>query len=75
MIPAPKEELTDWNQPRREKKSVLLSAKMKEVGDMKSALISDMEMHSWEHIQLVSGLALVKNFFSMFLFLQFGMVI
>ena len=41
---------------------VFQSTKMKEVGDLKSALTSDMEMQSLEFAQLVFGLALVQYF-------------
>ena len=56
-------------------RSVLQSTKeVKGVGDLKSALTSDMEMQSLEFAQLVFGLALVQYFLSMLPSLCFGMV-
>lgn len=49
-------------------------SKRKGAGDVKSALTSDMEMQRLECALLVSGLALVQYFFTMRLFLPFGMV-
>ena len=47
----------EWNQPRR-KNFVAVNEDEKGVGDLKSALTSDMEMQSLEFSQLVSCLAL-----------------
>ena len=47
----------EWNQPRR-KKFVVVNKDEKGVGDLKTALISDMDMWSLEFAQLVSNLAL-----------------
>jgi hypothetical protein len=46
----------EWNQPRR-KKFVVVNKDEKGVGDLKTALISDMDMWSLEFAQLVSYLA------------------
>jgi hypothetical protein len=47
----------EWNQPRR-KKFVEVNKDEKGVGDLKTALTSEMEMQSLEFAQLVSCLAL-----------------
>ena len=49
--------LTEWNQPRR-KKFVAVNKDEKGVGDLKTALTSDMEMLDLDFVQLVSCLAL-----------------
>ena len=46
----------EWNQPRR--KQFVAVNKDEGVGDLKTALTSDMEMQSLEFAQLVSCLAL-----------------
>jgi hypothetical protein len=58
-----------WNQPKRMKfvaaecqMCQLKSTRMKGVGDVKSALISDMETWSLKFVQLVFCLALVQYF-------------
>ena len=48
-------------------RSVLQSTKLKGIGDLKSALTSDVEMQSLEFAQLVFGLALVQYFLTMLL--------
>ena len=53
----------DWASPRE--RTVLQSAKIKRIGDLKSTLTSDMEMQSLEFSQLVFGLALVQYFLTM----------
>lgn len=50
---------------------MLQSTKLKGVGDLKSALTSDMEMLSLEFAQLVFSLALVQYFLTVLLFLCF----
>ena len=47
----------EWNQPMR-KKFVAVNKNEKGIGDLKTALISDMEIQSLEFAQLVSCLAL-----------------
>jgi hypothetical protein len=47
----------EWNQPKR-KKFVAVNKDEKGVGDMKTAVTSDMEMQNSEFAQLVSCLAL-----------------
>ena len=47
----------EWNQPRRKKFAAVKKDK-KGVGDLKTAMISDMEMQSLEFTQLISCLAL-----------------
>jgi hypothetical protein len=45
-----------------------------ELGDLKSALVSQMEMQNLEFIQLVFGLFLVQYFLTVPPFYSFGMV-
>ena len=52
-----------------------MRGKKKGVGDLKSALTSDMEMQSLEFAQLVFGLALVQYLLVLLLFPRFGIVI
>ena len=59
----------EWNQPKRMKFVAAecqicqqQSTRMKGVGDVKSALISDMETWSLKFVQLVFCLALVQYF-------------
>ena len=47
----------EWNQPSR-KKFVVVNQDEKGIGDLKTALMSDMDMQSLEFAQLVSCLAL-----------------
>ena len=53
---------------------MLQSTKLKGVGDLKSALTSDMKMQNLEFAQLTLGLALVQHFLTMLPFLHFGIV-
>jgi hypothetical protein len=53
---------------------VLQSTKLKEVGDLKSVLTSDMEAESLEFAQLVFGLVLIQCFLAMLSSLCFGIV-
>jgi hypothetical protein len=46
----------EWNQPRKKKCFAVKGEKG--VGNLKTALTSDLEMQSWEFAQLVSCLAL-----------------
>jgi hypothetical protein len=54
------EELQSRYRTRTRERSVLQSTKLKGVGNMKSALTSDMEMQNSEFVLLVFGLALVQ---------------
>lgn len=47
---------------------MLQSTKLKGIGDLKSTLMSDMEIQSLEFVQLIFGLALVQCFLTMFSF-------
>ena len=55
--------------------SVLLSTKPNGFGDVERILTLDMEMHSWEFVQLVFSLAVVQYFLAMLPPLNFGRVI
>jgi hypothetical protein len=62
----------EWNQPKR--KCVAVNKDEKGVGDLKSALASDMQKQSLEFAPLLFSLALVQYVLTMLPFLQFGMV-
>ncbi|KAL6035795.1 hypothetical protein STEG23_005192 [Scotinomys teguina] len=62
----------EWNHHKRKK--YIAVNKLNGVGDLKSALTSDMEMQSLEFVQLVFSPALVQCFLTMLPFLLFGMV-
>jgi hypothetical protein len=62
----------DWT--RSKGKSILQSAKLKGVGELKNILTSDMEMQSLEFAQLGFGLPLVQYFLTMLPFPHFGTV-
>ena len=66
--------LLTGSQTSPRERSVLQSTKLKGVGDLKTALTSDMEMQSMEFAQLDFSLDLVQCFLTMFVFLPFGMV-
>jgi hypothetical protein len=66
--------LTGCGKSPRER-PVLQSTKIKGLGDLKSALTSDMEVQSLEFAQLDFGLALVHHFLTMSPLLPFGMMI
>lgn len=53
---------------------MLVSTKLKGVGDPKSAFDMDMEMQSLKFSPLLFGFDLVQYFFIMLSFLHFGMV-
>ena len=55
-------------------RSVFQSTQLKEVGDLKSILTSDMEIQNLECVKLVFRLALVHYFLTILPFLHFGMV-
>ena len=60
---------------RPRERSVLQSTNLKGVRELKSVLMSDVEVQSLKFTLLVFSLALVEYFFSIFLPLPFGMII
>ena len=59
---------------RTRERSVLQLTQLKGVGDLKSVLLSDMEIKSLKFVSLVFRLISVQHFLVMLLLLPFGMV-